>query len=204
MENGILSNIVYLIKETMLSPRRLFENIRDGKFTREIYISFFCGALLTFVKSLLINRKSFASTFFTNDVLNSLVVLLNNPQVYWFVGYVGYFIFILLVLAMCKLFNKQAVLKPVALAIMSLGGLGVTMQILFYVLKFTPLHNLILFVGYLVFLWVVFLSITAIKTTQNMSYPKAIICFLIPALPAIFMAALTGIAPYLAWLTVRS
>ena len=62
MENGILSNIVYLIKETMLSPRRLFENIRDGKFTREIYISFFCGALLTFVKSLLINRKSFCDT----------------------------------------------------------------------------------------------------------------------------------------------
>jgi len=197
MYGNIVVNTAILIRDSILFPRRLFEDISKGRFIKELFIAFSLGALITFSKSFFITRKTFTFEFFNSEVLNKVIVWFNNSQVSWLGAYVCYFIFIFFVFVMCSFFNKQVRFKQVAISLMSLSGFGVAMQIVFYVLKFAASKNLLLVGSYIVYIWLLFLSVLALRTMQNMSFLKAATCFLIPAMPFVFVTSFVGIAPYL-------
>ena len=173
-------------------------DIKKGKLMNETLLVFCLGALITFIKSFF--QEGQLVNFFEDDRINNILGMLSIPQVLWIISYASYFIFIFVMLIICRLFNKKIESKHLALAIMSLSGLGVVMQILFYAFKFILPQEYLIIGSNLIYLWVVILSIWAIKATQNLSFFKSIICFVIPALPFIFWVYLAGMAPYLMWL----
>lgn len=189
-----------MVRDIIILPNSVFENIRNDKLFKEVYTIFCIGALITFLKTFMIKQKTI--TFFNYEKLNVIISWLSIPQIYWFMSYLSYFIFILCLFTICKFFNKQATLKTLVVSLMSISGIGVVLQVLFYILKFIMPKNFILISTYLVYFWVIILSISAIKTTQDISFPKAIICFLLASLPFVFLALFVSISPYLAWLNV--
>jgi len=192
--------VIQLLKDIVIRPRRLFEQISNGKLSREVYITFGLGAFITFSKTFALKQHEI--NFFNNYHLNQILSLLSNPQIKWVLLYIFYFLFLFLIFSLCKFFFKQAKWKPLLLSLMSISGIGVISQILFFLFNFIFPKNLSAILSYLIFLWVAFLSVWAIKYSQNLPVTKSIILFLISALPIIFIIRLVGISPYLAWINI--
>jgi hypothetical protein len=198
MVKEILLNTIYLTKNIIMYPNRAFVNIRERNFLNEVLLVFLFGALITLIKSF--SQKGKIVNFFEYHQVNEFLTVLSIPQVLWITSYASYFIFIFIMLLVCRVFKRQIESKHLVLSIMSLSGVGVVIQILFYAFKFVFPQEYLIIGSNIIFLWVVILSIWAIKATQNFSVFKSIICFLIPALPFIFLVYLAGMAPYLMWL----
>lgn len=198
MKRKTLQNIVYLAQGVILYPGGVFVDIKKGKLMNETLLVFCFGALITFIKSFF--QEGQLVNFFEDNRINNILGILSIPQVLWIISYVSYFIFISVMLIICRLFYKKIESKNLILSIMSLSVIGVVMQILFYAFKFIVPQEYLIIGSNLIYLWVVILSIWAIKATQNFSFFKSTICFVIPALPFIFWVYLAGMAPYLMWL----
>lgn len=192
--------IIQLLKDIVIRPISVFEKISNGSLSREVYITFGLGAFITFSKTFAL--KQLEINFFTNYHLNQILSFLSNPQIRWGLVYIFYFLFLFLIFSLCKYFFKQAKWKTLLLSLMSISGIGVISQILFFLFSFIFPNNLSTILSYLIFLWVAFLSVLAIKYSQNIPLTKSIILFIISALPIIFIIRLVGISPYLAWINV--
>lgn len=200
MADRSLASVPYLVRGVIFSPNRFFKQVADGENTKEILFIFIMGSILTFAKTFLVNQGALASTFFLDDKTIKLLTFVSIPQVTWIIGYAGYFLFIFCILALSKVFNRKAQMKSLVLSLMSISGLGVVMQILFYGFQFFIPKELLSICTYIVFFWVILLSLSAIKSTQAISLPKSLLCFFIPAVFFIpFTVGLPVVAPYLAW-----
>jgi len=200
MADRSLASVLYLVRGIIFSPNKVFKQVAKGGDTKEIFFIFTMGAILTFAKSFLVEQGALASTFFVEEKIIKLLAFVSIPQVIWIIGYGGYFLFIFCILALCKLFGAKAQGKSLVFSLMSISGLGVVIQILFYGFQFFIPKELLSICTYLVFFWVILLSLSAIKSTQAISLPKSLLCFFIPAVFFIpFTVGLPVVAPYLAW-----
>lgn len=202
MAGGIVETTATLIRYAVFSPRSLFEHLKRGGLTKETLIVFVVSAIITFTKTIFVVRNKYHFTFFYNNVFNRVVVWLNNPLVHWATVYIGYFVFILLVFVACRFFNKKVRFNKIALSLMSISGFGVVMHVVFYLLRLACSKEVVQLCVYVVYVWVVVLSIWGIKSTQDLPLSRSLICVLFPAMPFVFAVSLVGITPYLAWLTV--
>lgn len=200
MNRKIFLNTIILIKLIIIAPKRLFISIKDGEYVKETFLVFTLAAIITFLKSYVTKQPTFSASYYTCEFLNRTIELLNNAHVSWFISYLSYFIFLFIVFLFCRIFNKSIKYKNVVLSLMVISAIGVTAQILFFLFSFILSENILFICGYLIFIWVICLSIIAIKVTQSLSLSRAIICFLIPALPFSLFIVFVSIAPYLAWL----
>jgi hypothetical protein len=191
-----------LIKDVVLSPRRMFSHEISYEPIKGIVILFLTGLLITLLKTFAPAKKVSAVTFFGSSALNSVFSSLSNPQIVWLVVYAAYFIFILLILLMCKLLNGRVEAKSLVLSLISVSAIGVLLQVICYALKYIVPFNVIVVCGYAAYLWIAFVSVLAIKASQKMSAIKAVVCFILPAIPVTIFAGLPAISPYLAWLNV--
>jgi hypothetical protein len=83
---------------------------------------------------------------------------------------------------------------------MSISGIGIIARI-FMLIVGPILPTVILSVfRYLFLLWVVALSLWAIKDIQGISLSKAAFCYFVGALPFLFFGGKPVLAPYLAYL----
>jgi len=201
MEKNILKNLLFLIRYLILSPSTIFKSIEHKKFKKEIYISFCLAALFTFIKSFFV-KTSYIITFFSNKSLNNLLTFLSVPQLSLLLLYFEYFIFITFVFLFCKLFNKKANYKTLLLSLMSISGIGIIMQLLMIVFLSIFPYSLIKTIIFVIYFWVIILSILAIKITQNISLIKAVVCLVVSAIPFFMIALPLVISPYLAWLNI--
>jgi hypothetical protein len=191
-----------VIKDTILSPGRAFCSKGPYDTKKGVMILFLTGLLITFLKTFMVKRKVFAVTFFNSPTFNSLLLWLNSPQVLWAAVYVAYFIFILLILLMCKVLNGRVDAMSLVIALMSVSGIGVVLQVFFYGMKFVLPHNVIVVCSYVAYAWVIFVSLRAVEQSQKIPFIRSVVCFVITAIPAVFLAGLPAICPYLAWLIV--
>ncbi|OGQ34551.1 MAG: hypothetical protein A3A85_03205 [Deltaproteobacteria bacterium RIFCSPLOWO2_01_FULL_42_9] len=200
MENqGVLLCSVYLLKDIILHPSNVFERVKQGRFQKEPMIIFGFGALITLFKSFVIKRQKVS--FFANESLNQILSVLSIPQLRWVILYLVYFGFLYMVFGMCKLFNKEASLKSLMFAFISISGIGIIGQFLFYFLQIVIPKGLIFSGSYLVYLWSIVLYIQAIRVTQGISFLSTLVSFFVPAIVIIATIGLVAISPYLAWLT---
>jgi len=156
-------------------------------------------ALITLFKSFVIKRQKVS--FFANESLNQILSVLSIPQLRWVILYLVYFGFLYMVFGMCKLFNKEASLKSLMFAFISISGIGIIGQFLFYFLQIVIPKGLIFSGSYLVYLWSIVLYIQAIRVTQGISFLSTLVSFFVPAIVIIATIGLVAISPYLAWLT---
>lgn len=199
MENYLFISSCHLIKDVVFKPRDVFENISKGRLAKETLIVFCLGALLPFFKSF--NFKSQHINFYASPWKNHLFSILSIPQVTWLVSYAAYFSFLLIVFCVCKVFSRDANFITLMVSFMAISSIGIAGQVFFYILKFILAKDFLLFGFYVLFLWAILLFLRAIKSTQKISTLKSLISILFPAIVIIGIMGLTGITPYLAWLT---
>jgi len=190
---------IRLIIEVVLRPTRAFENIRNGKSAREVYIVFCIGAILTFLKSFLMKKHTM--TFFEDNRINAIFTLLSIPQLQWGIMYVSYFVFIGVIFFISNKLNKQAKFKNSTLVLMSISSIGCIAQPVFYIVLFVLPREVVHFANLMVCLWALFLSLLAVKTIQDVSFLRAAAWLFIVAVPLIFLFRFPGVLPYLAWLS---
>lgn len=85
---------------------------------------------------------------------------------------------------------------------MSISGIGIIMQLLMIVFLSIFPYSLIKTIIFVIYFWVIILSILAIKITQNISLIKAVVCLVVSAIPFFMIALPLVISPYLAWLNI--
>jgi len=186
------------VKNIIFTPRKAFNDIKNGKYDIGVYFFFALGAAITFSKAVFTGHVVYQGPEpFVNKTIILLVRYLRILEVAWVVRHLTYFLFLLCVVLLCKMFTRRFDTKPLMLSFMSLSAIGVIMQFIFYVLKHLVPSEIILVLFWVTYLWVVVLSLLAIKETQNISNIKALICFFAPALIFIPIAGPTLIAPYL-------
>ncbi len=190
---------VYLVRDVILQPGEVFRATKNGEIQREALIVFGAAALITLFKSFSA-RRSFIN-FFADESLNQLLSALSIPQIKWFIIYLAYFAMIFIAFTICRIFGKAENLKALMLAFMSISGIGIVSQILFYFIQFVLPKNVIFIGSYCIYLWVIGLSIWAIQVTQGLSLAKALASFLPPAIIFAVICGMAAVSPYLAWLT---
>ena len=196
----LIVSSIYFIREMILQPSSLFEKIKRGALLKQTLIVFGFGALIPLGKSFFIRKHSI--TFFADEWINELLSILNIPQLLWLINYIVYFGFLCGVFGVCKLFNKESNLRTIVLAFMAISAIGILAQVFFYPLQFILTKRLLLFGGYVVYLWVIWLSLQAIRVTQGFSLLKILLSFFSPAIVIVAIMGFPAICPYLIWLTV--
>ena len=192
-------NVVNLLKDIIVSPKRVFKKINNEQLSFEIYIIFLLGAVLPFIKTFFIKKVQF--TFFESDIFDAVFSLIGNPKITWVLHYISFFLYVLVIGAFCKLLFAQAKIGKLLLCLMIISGIGILLQIAFIIFRlFLPI-DWYLFFNYFTFFWCSFLAIMAIKYSQNKSLGVSILLFILPALPFILIFGSAGIFPSIAWLT---
>lgn len=190
---------VYLIRDVIVQPGEVFRAAKNGEIQREALIVFGVAALIPLFKSFSA-RRNFIN-FFADERLNQLLSTLSIPQIKWLITYLVYFAMICVAFGICRLFGRAEGLKALMLAFMSISGVGIVSQILFYPIQFVLPNNVIFIGSYCIYLWVIGLSIRAIQVTQGLSFAKALASFLPPAIVFAVICGMAAVSPYLAWLT---
>lgn len=197
-KQNIWLSSVYLIRDVILQPGKVFKKAKHSEIQRETLIVFGVAALIPLFKSFSARQRFI--NFFADENLNQLLSTLSIPQIKWLVTYMAYFGLICVIFSICRLFNREANLKTLLLSFMSIGGVGIASQILFYPLQFVLPKNIIFLGSYFVYLVVIGLSIRAVQVTQSLSFSKALASFFPPAVIVTLILGMTVVSPYLAWL----
>ena len=184
-----------LLNGLICAPNKVFMEIKNGSFYKEVKLIFAIGMLVTFWKTFLINTAT--GPMFFNEILYDLLTFLNIPQTRWCFMYLLYFLFIY---CLFKYFTKGITFKPFALTLMSISGIGTVMQALFYFLSFILPKFALTIAAYAILLWVIMLSLLAVKSFLKASLRKIALYFFLIALPFVFFSGFVVLAPYLAWL----
>ena len=196
----LLTSSASLLWGIIARPVTVFKEISQGKYLDETLILFVLGILITFLKSLLARGRPMS--FFLDERLNQFFSILSIPQIQWFLIHFIYFVFLCGILGLCRVFKKVKSTRSLIFALMAISAVGIAGQILFTAIQFVVPQDWLVWGGYFLYLWVIGLSLQAIRVTQNLSFPQTLVSFLAPALVLVALMGLTTIAPYLAWLTL--
>ncbi len=187
-----------LLKAIIVSPGDLFRNSIDKR--EEIVSLFVVSFVVVLLKSFFKGRHA-ATNFFESQTLNEIFSFLAIPQVAAIVTYLLFFVFVIVLFFIIKLFSKEASFKPLLLSLMSISGIGViahfiTMPLIFFA------KSLIMPISYVFYLWVVVLTLWSIKNSQDLALVKVIPSFLVVASPFLLFGWLLVLSPYLVFLSV--
>ena len=200
MLNKIVVDSLGLFKSIILNPVRIFQNMRKGEYDFTIYFLFLASCLITFFKSF--SKKKYNNNFFSNQDINEILSFFNIPQIQWLITLLSFILFIFLIGKFCKFFLKRYNKKDFTVCFLSISSAGILLQILFFILHYFLSQQSIYILRHIAFVWIVCLSIIAIKNSQNTSYPKSGMIYILSGLPVIFITGLKGLAPYLLWLVI--
>lgn len=187
-----------LLKAIIVSPGDLFRNSIDKR--KEIVSLFVFSFVVVLLKSFF-KRRHTATNFFDSQTLNDIFSFLAIPQVAAIVTYLLFFVFVIVLFFIIKLFSKEVSFKPLLLSLMSLSGIGVIAHFITIPLIFFA-KSLIMPISYVFYLWVIILSLWSIKNSQNLALVKVIPSFLVVAAPFLLFGWLLVISPYLVFLSV--
>ena len=189
-----------LLYYMIIRPKNVFLGIKEGKYVYSTILFFLLCSALTFYKSYSLSSNDI--NFFVSNKVNSFFALMSNPQINWAMMYISYFLFILIIIALIKIFYNKPQIKAMFLALMSISAFGLIAHILFIILRIINIDIKTELLFYFVYFWTIILSIIAIRNIQNITTYKAVLLFVIPALFFTFACGLQSICPYIAWLTV--
>jgi len=194
----IATNSIAIMKDLVLNPVRVFRNINTETYKHEAYFLFSLSAFITFYKSFSI--KMYKINFFSDEKINDILSLFNIPQVKWFMGFLSFFLFLLLIKFLCKLILKNCNQKSLFICYLTISGAAIMMQLIFFAIQSFFSQKLVYALSYIAFFWIIFLSILAIKNSQSTSFSKATIIYFASAIPIILIMGLPGVSPFMMWI----
>ncbi len=198
MSIKIAANSITMIKDLVLNPVKVFRKINTDKYRREAYFLFLLSALITLYKSFSI--RMYKINFSTDEKINDILSFFSIPQVKWFMAILSFFLFLLLIKFLCKLILKNCNQKDLIFCYLFISGIGIILQLIFFVFQLFFSQELVYVLSYIGFFWIVFLSILAVKNSQNTSVSKSAIIYFISAIPIILLMGLPGVAPFMMWI----
>ena len=169
-----------------------------GEYDFSVYFLFFVSGFITFLKSFSIKKNNI--NFFSNENINEALSFFSIPQVKWVITYVSFILFIFIIRGFCHFLLKSSNKKDLIVCFLSISSAGILLQILFFAFHYFLSQNFIYVLSYIAFAWVVYLSIIAIKNSQNTTYMKSFLIYIFSGLPAFLIVGLTGLAPFLLWI----
>lgn len=187
---------VSLLKEIVFSPGEIFKNPREKKDA--IILLFIINFVIILIKSFFIKGYG-AIDFFDTQILNEIFYFLSISQIQVIISYFLFFVFVLLLFFVIKIFSGNASLSTIMLSLMSISGIGIIAHITAIPLMFFE-KSLLNYISYLFGLWILILTFGAVKTSQNLTLIKAVLFFLIAAFPFLLFVWLPVISPYLVFL----
>jgi len=187
-----------IIRDLIISPEEVFCSVTSKRFKKEIIFLFFLGAISPIFKSF--NRESYSVNFWMDDKINHFLSLIGTPRITLIVAYLSFCLFLILLIIFCRIFLKNNNQKDLVFYLLSMNGLGVLVQILFYCFDLVLYRPLIFCLSYVAFIWIVTLSILAIKKGQNTGFLKAATIYFISAFPVYLIAGLPGLLPSFIWI----
>lgn len=201
MINKIVIDFFELVKIIFLDPTRAFKKISKGEYDNSVYILFVISCLITLFKSF--SKKKYNSNFFSSQLINDIFTFFNIPQIQWAIAILSFVLFIFLIGKLCKLLFKNYNKKYLIVNLLSISSAGIFLHVLFFILHYFLSLQAIYILRYIAIVWISFLSILAINTSQNTSYMKSIMIFILSGFPAVFIIGIPGVAPYLLWLVIK-
>ena len=197
MLNKIIFDLSSTFKDIIINPTKLFRKIEQGSSNSSIFVLFFISLLITFVKSF--SKSQNFINFFSNENLNKILSFISIPQARWAITLLSFALSVYLIGIFCNLFLKRYNKKLIS-CILSISSVGILLHLFFFIMYDLLSQKSIYLLRSISFIWVMCLSISAIKNTQNASYMESILVFVLSILPAILIIGLPGFAPYLLWL----
>jgi len=198
MLNKITTASLELFKSIIVNPARMFHDIRKGDYNFSVYSLFFVSGFITFFKSFSIKKNNI--NFFSNEYINQILSFFSIPQVQWVIIFASFILFVFIIRWFCHFLLKRCNKKELIVCFLSISSAGILLQILFFVLHYFLSQKTIYILSYIAFAWVVYLSIVAIKNSQNTTYIKSVIIYVFSGLPMVLIVGLTGLAPFLLWI----
>jgi len=175
MLNKIIVNSLGLFKSIIFNPARIFQNIGKGKYDLTVYFLFLVSALITFFKSFSIKKHNI--NFFLNESINEILSFFSIPQIKWLITFLSFILFVFLIRVFCQFLLKGCNKKELMVCFLSISSAGILLQILFYILQYFLSQKSVYVLSYIAFVWIVYLSIIAIKNSQNASYMKSVMIY---------------------------
>jgi hypothetical protein len=196
-----LISTAQLLKNVVVAPNPVFGKIRDGWLVQEVVAVFTFALLITLLKAWFKSSNSPpAANFFVSESLNQALSFLAHPLLGVIFFCLAYCAFLLGVSAMCRTLERHVSIKSLTISLMAISAVGVIMHLAFYPLSLLLPTSLLLLGEYLVYVWILVLSILAIKTVQHFSAWKAIVSFLVPFFFVVLSAGHLSVAPYIGYL----
>ncbi len=183
----------------VMHPRECFSKITNENNAFLITVLFAISCMIPLVKSLFEPDK-YKNNFFQNQNLNELISFFNIPQIRWLLALAGFFLFLFLANYFGKIFTKKYNKQSLLYCLLAISIVGILSHAIFYIGSFFLPPYVLIQVRMVIFTWVIFLSISGIKNSQDISYKAAICIFVISALPSIILIGLPGFSPYLLFL----
>ncbi len=190
------------LRKIVFSPISLFRQVNANKFSFEVISLYVLTGIITFLKSFVLKGRSFV--FQDNGLDDSILSLLSTPQARWALSYIFYFLLVLSIGFMGRVFWKNNGIRQILFLMMSISGVALILHPLFSLLSLTLPYDIVVFFERLVFMWVIVLSILAIQIWLNVSLCMAFIVYFVAGIPVVFIIGLPGLFPYLSWLICKS
>jgi len=189
-----------VFKSILFNPAKAFRNMSKGEHDYIVYVLFSVSCLITLLKSF--NKKKYTGSYFSNRDINEFLSFFDIPQVRWLIALLCFVLFIFLIGKFCKYFLKKYNNKGLIASFLSISSVGILLHLLFFIFHYFFSQQSIYMMRHMAFLWIAYLSIIAIKNSQNTTYLKSILIFILSGLPAVFIIGLPGLAPYSLWLVI--
>ena len=198
MINKIIDNSLRLFKDIIFNPNEMFGKLEKAGYDYSVYFLFGISGLITFFKSFSV--KTYNINYFTNEHLNKAMSFFNAPQIKWLLTFLSFILFIFLIKTFCLFLLKKCKRKGLIVCTISISSAGILLQITFYTVQHFLPQTFVYVLSYIAFIWIICLTILAIKNSQNTSYMKSIMIYILSSLPVFLVIGLTGLAPFLLWL----
>lgn len=198
MLNTIFLNSLELFKDIIVHPTVFLDRAGKGKSDLAIYFLFIISIIITFFKSFSIKKYNF--NYFSNEIINIVISFFNIPQTKCLIAFLGFGISLKLIVVFCRFLLKKCNKKELTMSFLAISCAGIILQAVFYILQHLLSQKSVYILSNIAFPWIIFLSITAIKISQNTSYTKSVIIYIMAGIPVIVIIGLIGLAPFLLWL----
>ena len=198
MLSEIFTAALGILKGIISNPARMFKDMEREEYDYSVYFMFLLSALITFFKSFHKERQSI--NFFSNDIVNKTLSFFSIPQIQWLISFLCFVLLIFLTGIFCRYLLKRCEKRKLTLCFLSISSVGILLQILFFALNLFLSQKSVYALRWVAFSWIVYLSIVAIRNSQNASYVKSVTIYIFSALPVMLIIGLTGLAPFLLFL----
>jgi hypothetical protein len=198
MSNTIFIDSLKLFKGMITNPVKTFNEVKNGKHLHSVYTLFIISSLLPLFKSF--SKVKLYNNYFDNEIISSVLTFFSIPQISWLFVFICFALFLLIIKLFCLLFLKKCNTKELILCFMSISSVGILLQIVIFCINLISL-NYVPFLRLIAFLWVAYLSIVAIQSSQNTTFLKSLGIYLLSVIPMILTLNFIGTAPFLLWVT---